>query len=308
MNTIADTIPPEALPPKANGTSRYKWPAAASIAANLGITVKSVRKLALELGLETWNHPNGGLRYDPDGVAQIAQLAAQLEDTEEPKPAPMPPDIIRQYTGLLEQAHKQIDKLADALLDREKESHETLGQVRQIATAALASKDSQIAFLTTQQDKYLSMFDAMLAARENALTFAAEREALRTQAEAKTEFRREVWGETRQQLAKLVEGAIAKWGLNLPPELAALLGKPEVAGILQDPAAAEKALAAYQLIEALDPAQLDIVKQSGLLNGRQIALIDKILGATAPAGATAPEQEDTSCEQAQADPNQSEQQ
>jgi hypothetical protein len=237
------------------------WPTGIKASAQLGISIRRLRLLFESGNIARYACPDRTFRYDPD---QIEALSVDLKvigkrslDDDEEENGLDELDEKRNADDAKGQLQSVNKTLVEALRNANamvKDMHDLLSKGAK-TQADIQDKVIQ-RLLEREEAREKALVDVYLA-REQLFNQQLERD-LAAKSAANLEARRsEMWTISKGHLEKLVDVAMAKWGL------------PK--GVL------DKLEPAIELLQKLQPAQLQVLLASGFLTKEQEELVKKIV-------------------------------
>lgn len=249
------------LPPP-NGWQ--SWPTGIKASAQLGISIRRLRLLFESGNIARYQCPDRTYRYDPD---QIEALSVDLkvigrrtlEDDDDDSNLEELNDERsdkhqRDDTKQLQTVNKTLVEALRNANAMVKDMHELLSKG---AKTQADVQDKVIARLLEREEQREKALGDVYIAREQLFSQQLERD-LAAKSAANLEARRsEMWTISKGHLEKLVDVAMAKWGI--PKEVLA------------------KIEPAIELLQKLQPTQLQVLLASGFLTAEQEELVRKIV-------------------------------
>jgi len=258
MATAAENL--TKLPPP-NGWQG--WPMGVAAAARLNMSLRRLRVLVDTGNLTAHKCPDRTNRYNPDELEQLRKdLRAVTQNNGDDETSEDALDVLDEERSNRSSPAENVNKvLADenrSLRAQNLELHKLLISSR--AQIDGASKQL-IGSLMEREAASEKTITENYQQREAYFNHQAERDIVLGREKAAEARRTEIWGITKVHLEQLVQTAIVKWGV--PP---AVLAKLEPA---------------VQLLQTMNPNQLQVLLGSGFLTKDQEDLIRKIV-ATVP--------------------------
>lgn len=242
------------------------WPTGIQAAVKLEISVRRLRILVQTGNLTCYQCPDRTNRYDPDQLEKMArdlrvvskrsldddgEEGSELDDLEEEKTT----------------KHAVNDSVNKTLVEALRNANAMVLEMHKLLTAGAKTQadtqDKVITRLLEREESREKTISEVYLAREALFNQQTERD-LAVRKAANVENRRsEMWTLTKGHLDKLVDVAMAKFGI--PPEVMAKL----------EPA--------ILLLQKLSPTQLQMLLGSGFLTKDQEDLVRKIVAEVPPA-------------------------
>lgn len=236
------------------------WPTGIKASAQLGISIRRLRLLFESGNIARYACPDRTFRYDPD---QIEALSVDLkvigkrslDDDETDNLEELDDDrSSKSEDAKLQSVNKTLVEALRNANGMVKDMHELLSKG---AKTQADIQDKVIQRLLEREEQREKALVDVYVAREQLFNQQLERELAAKSASNLEARRAEMWTISKSHLEKLVDVAMAKWGL------------PK--GVL------EKLEPAIELLQKLQPAQLQVLMASGFLTPDQEELVKKIV-------------------------------
>jgi hypothetical protein len=237
------------------------WPTGIKASALMGVSTRQLRLLFESGNITRYACPDRTFRYDPQQIEElqkdlgaIGTKARKSVDDDDENPIL---DDLEEKPRSVATADAINKTLVSALANANqmvKEMHELLSKG---AKAQADVQDRVIQRLLEREEAREKSLSDVYLAREAYFNHQLERDLAAKQASNLEARRSEMWSITKGHLDKLVDMGMAKWGI--PKEV---MGKLEPA---------------IQLLQALKPAQLQVLLGSGFLTAEQEELVRKIV-------------------------------
>lgn len=238
------------------------WPTAIKASAQLGISIRRLRLLFESGNIARYACPDRTFRYDPD---QIEALSVDLkvigkrsldEDDDDSLD-----ELDESRSSAKDDAKGQLQSVNKTLVEALRNANAMVKDMHELLSKGAKTQadiqDKVIQRLLEREEQREKALVDVYVAREQLFNQQLDRE-LAAKSAANLEARRsEMWTISKGHLEKLVDVAMAKWGL--PKEVLAKL----------EPA--------IELLQKLQPAQLQVLLASGFLTKEQEDLVKKIV-------------------------------
>ena len=208
------------------------WPTIVSVAQTLGMSQTEARRVLKDAGLQPLKvAKDNSTRFDPEAIEELAQSLAEDDAVGEKA---VRKTVRQEYAEALRLQSDYIKSLQGHITQLTTLIPNMLEKATEILIAA-GKRDGE------QVQKLYDMRETMHQAREDALTQAAERDAIKSQTESQERRKTEAFGLLMKSLPRLmsqVETTIAaKMGgskLKDAADLMASIGDAELAALLDE--------------------------------------------------------------------------
>lgn len=254
-----------------NGAKWHQWPGIFRAARMVPLSVPNFRQLVDAGDIPFEVDDQGQPRFDPDKLVRLAPQFRELSAADfdageqEAKRAATAADEQATRSGVPVEGIRAQAQFIGQIMKQNEELHQRLLSMSQALQtgyqAASAVQDQTISRLHEQVQSYQRQWDALMAAKEQALSVQAERDLALAEQKEVSERRGKVVDIVRVQAERLVQIVAAKYGVNL----AGIAGWDT-----------ERLAAAVELFNSLQGEQLDVAKQFDFFDARQKELIELI--------------------------------
>lgn len=234
-------------------------PSSARAARLLGITLQKLNALVKDGSLRAYTAPDGTKRFKTQWLDEFRAECEELPDDEDDASADkkaaregIPAEAIRATAELLKASQRQNLELHELVLKGFK--------------AATEAQDITIQRLQSRNERYETIIEKLLQAREDYYDSQMERDMVREQQRAASERRAQMFEIAKSNAGDLFEIVKRKFGV--------------------DDATTAKLGAAVELLSGLAPEQIEVAAAMGFFSPKQIELIEQILGRKISVAAT----------------------
>lgn len=247
------------------------WPTGIKASAQLGISIRRLRLLFESGNIARYACPDRTFRYDPEQIEALSidlkvigkralveddDSDTDLDELEDDRSAAK---AIADAKGQLQSINKTLVEALRNANSMVKDMHELLSKG---AKTQADIQDKVIQRLLEREEQREKALVDVYVAREQLFSQQLDRDLAAKSAQNLEARRSEMWTISKGHLEKLVDVAMAKWGL--PKEVLAKL----------EPA--------IELLQKLQPAQLQVLLASGFLTKEQEELVKKIVHSVPP--------------------------
>jgi hypothetical protein len=228
-------------------------PSSARAAKILGISLARLNALIRDGNLQAYSAPDGTRRFKPIWLEEFKRECEELPDDEEESSAAADKKAARE--GIPAEAIRATAELLKASQRQNLELHELVLKGFKAATEA---QDITIQRLQGRNERYESIIEKLLQAREDYFDAQLERDMLRQQQQAASERRSQLFEMAKANAGDLFDILKKKFGV--------------------DDVTSKKLSAAVELLSGLNPQQIEVAAMMGFFTPDQMSLIEQIIG------------------------------